>query len=189
MTVKSTLIGFFFVAIVLAVFAVLYFSPKEETVEQISADDIESHLTNGDIICRLGDQLWSLYFRDISPVDKRFSHLGIVRITNGETTIINAEGLVWEGKDFVNEVTLQDFVQLAKAVDVYRFSGIDEDLIAEAAYKMKGKSFDWDFDLNDSQKLYCTELLFVVLNNIFPEYEMKTMFQKELGRKVAVSHR
>jgi hypothetical protein len=67
--------------------------PKK-TIDEIK---ISASLKDGDIICRLGDRTWSLFFKDISPTDKRFSHLGIVRICNGNISVINAEGLAMRG--------------------------------------------------------------------------------------------
>jgi hypothetical protein len=152
--------------------------------KKISAQDIAVYLKDGDTICRLGDRLWSLYFKDISASDKRFSHLGIVRIVDNTITVINAEGLAIQGKDFVNEVSLEEFLDIARAVGIYRLKNHDGKLISTAALNYVGFPFDWSFDLADTEKIYCTELLYAVLKQIAPEIQLKTIFQKELNKEI-----
>ena len=150
--------------------------------DRIKADDISIYLKDGDIICRLGDRLWSHYFKDISYFDKRFSHLGIVRINDNKITVVNAEGLAIQGKDFVNEVELDEFLKIAKAIGIYRLNDVDGKVISSAAMEYIGYPFDWSFDMEDDSKIYCTELLYVVLKKAAPEIELKTIYQKELKK-------
>jgi hypothetical protein len=152
--------------------------------KRIQAEDISFALKDGDIICRLGDRLWSLYFRDISPIDKRFSHLGIIRIDSNKITVINAEGLALEGKDFVNEVGLDEFLTIAKAIGIYRLNEYEGKIISSTAIEYIGYPFDWDFDLEEENKLYCTELLYVILKKIAPEIHLEKKFQKELKKTI-----
>jgi len=152
--------------------------------KKITAQDISIYLKDGDIICRLGDRLWSRYFKDISSTDKRFSHLGIIRINDSKITVINAEGLAIQGKDFVNEVDLNEFLKIAKAVGIYRLNNYDGKIISSAALEYIGYPFDWNFDLEDKSKIYCTELLYVVLREIAPEIELRKVFQKELRKEI-----
>jgi uncharacterized protein YycO len=153
-------------------------------MSSFTSDELEPYLENGDIICRLGDRLWSLYFRDVSLDDRRYSHLGIVRKNGKIITVINAEGTRWEGKDYVNETVLQDFINVAKQVGVYRLKGVDGNEIIEKALGFVGIPFDWDFDLENSDKLYCTELLYAVLKDTDTGIQLKTVFQKDRGKKI-----
>jgi hypothetical protein len=157
---------------------------RMEPQERIYAKNISGYLKDGDIICRLGDRLWSYYFKDISTIDKRFSHLGIVRINDHKITVIHAEGRAVEGKDFVNEVDLDDFLKIAKALGIYRIKDHDGGLISSAAMEYIGYPFDWKFDLEDENKIYCTELLYVILKKIAPEIELQRTFQKELKKEI-----
>jgi hypothetical protein len=157
---------------------------RAEAPPKLYASDISVYLKDGDIICRLGDRLWSYYFKDISPLDKRFSHLGIIRINNGKITVIHAEGRAIQGKDFVNEVDLDEFLEIAKTVGVYRLNGYDGETISSAAMGYIGYPFDWKFDLKDEDKIYCTELLYVVLKKIAPEIELRRIYQKELNKEI-----
>jgi len=152
--------------------------------KRISAEDISMRLKDGDIICRLGDRFWSLYFKDISINDKRFSHVGVVRIIDDKITVINAEGRAAQGKDFVNNVDLDEFLEIAKAIGIYRLKNYDGKTVSSAALEYIGYPFDWNFDLEDKNKIYCTELLYVVLKKIAPEIELKKIFQKELKKEI-----
>lgn len=173
-------IGLFLLSALFAVIAINRQAPKK----RILADDIAMYLQDGDIICRLGDRLWSIYFKDVSPIDKRFSHLGIIRMVDGLITVINAEGLAIQGKDFVNEVYLDEFLEIAKAVGIYRLNDYDGKTVSSAASEYIGYPFDWSFDLHDENKLYCTELLYAVLKKIAPEIQLQTFFQKEISKEI-----
>jgi hypothetical protein len=159
-------------------------TPQQKLEKRIKYDDIAGYLRDGDIICRLGDRLWSLYFKEISPLDKRFSHLGVVRITSKSITVINAEGLGLKGKDFVDEVSLDDFLDIARSIGIYRLKNYDGELISQSAVEYKGHSFDWQFDLANDDKLYCTELLYVILKKVAPEIQLEKVFLKEIGREI-----
>jgi len=184
MTLKKSRV---LIAGVLPILLVLFFvlvKPQLTPELKISANDISIYLEDGDIICRLGDRLWSRYFKDISPVDKRFSHLGIIRINEGKISVIHAEGRASEGKDFVNEVDLDEFLEIAKAVGIYRLNGYERELISSTAMNYIGFPFDWNFCLEDDSKIYCTELLYVVLKETAPEIELSTVFQKFLNKEI-----
>lgn len=156
-------------------------SKRTKTIDEVN---ISAFLEDGDIICRLGDRIWSLYFKNISPSDKRFSHLGIVRISDGDITVINAEGLAVEGRDSVNEVPLKDFLKIARAIGIYRVKNINGSIVSDEAIKYKGLPFDWEFDLTEEDALYCTELLHTVLKHIKPEIKLKTILIEEVDREI-----
>jgi len=177
------LIAGIFVLLLLVLFLFIKI-PRLVPEKRINAEDISIYLKDGDIICRLGDRLWSLYFKDISSIDKRFSHLGIIRIIDHKITVINAEGRAIQGKDFVNEVDLDEFLKIAKAIGIYRLNDYDGKIVSSAALEYIGYPFDWNFDLEDKSKIYCTELLYVVLQKVAPEIELKKIYQKELQKEV-----
>ncbi|GHV00747.1 hypothetical protein FACS189483_10950 [Spirochaetia bacterium] len=158
-------------------------APRRETARRFEAADIAPFLEDGDVLCRLGDRIWSQYFRKISPHDKRFSHLGIVRVAEGSYTVINAEGLAVEGKDFVNEIALQDFLNSATEIGVYRLRDGAAALSA-AALEFIGRPFDWAFDMGSDDRLYCTELLYVVLKRVAPNVPLATVWLNPPGRAI-----
>jgi len=188
-TKRRALIAGIFVVIILAMYFLIKtplhnykttLAPKN----RITTDNISGYLEDGDIICRLGDRLWSVYFKDISPVDKRFSHLGIIRIIDEKITVINAEGRAIEGKDYVNEVDLDYFLNIAKAIGIYRLNDFNGEIVSSTAMEYIGYPFDWDFDIKSENKIYCTELLYIILKKIAPEIELKKIFQKELNKEI-----
>ena len=186
------------IAFGILLFSVLLFAlkaPRLTPGKKLTAGDISACLQDGDIICRLGNRFWSKHFKDISPVDKRFSHLGIIRISDDRITVIHAEGRAVEGKDFVNEVDLDEFLEIALAAGIYRLNNYlnaYNGKISSAAEKYIGYPFDWNFDFEEKNKIYCSELLYVVLKEIAPEIQLQTVYQKEIKRELipleAVSH-
>ena len=155
-----------------------------QSVQYIQEDMILPYMKDGDIICRLGDRVWSMYFKGLSPNDKRFSHLGIVRIRNNIVSVINAEGLANERKDFVNEVSLNDFLKCAQKIGIYRLRNIEGEIISDTALGYVGVPFDWQFDMEDNSKLYCSELLYVVLKKIDLSIVLNKVFMKEIGKNI-----
>jgi len=155
-----------------------------QNVQYIQEDTILSCIKDGDIICRLGDRIWSMYFKELSPHDKRFSHLGIIRIRNNTVSVINAEGLANEGKDFVNEVSLKEFLKSAQKIGIYRLRTIEGEVVSDTALEYIGLPFDWQFNMEDNSKLYCTELLYVILKRIDLDIVLNKVFIKEIGKNI-----
>jgi len=162
----------------------LFITVPQQAPEKKNSDDLKMYLQDGDIICRLGNRLWSRYFKDVSPVDKRFSHLGVIRIFNNVITVINAEGRAVEGKDYVNETSLDEFLSIAKSIGIYRLKNCEGKAVSQAATEYIGYPFDWSFDLHDESKLYCTELLYAIVKKIAPEIQLQTIFQKEINKEI-----
>ena len=149
----------------------------------ITAAEVAPYLQDGDIICRLGDRIWSAYFRDMSPTDRRFSHLGIVRIREGNVSVIHAEAWT-ERQEGVNEVSLEDFLELALTVGIYRANFIEGAVLSDSAVEYIGRPFDWSFDLSDESKIYCTELLYVILKRVVPEITLPTQYIHFIGKEI-----
>ena len=158
--------------------------PKGKIVVLQETDELFRIVKDGDIICRLGDRFWSQYFKDVSITDKRYSHVGIIRINNGLITVIHAEGTTEPGKDFVKEESFEDFLKIAKTIGVYRAKNIDGNQISNLAMKYIDAPFDWEFDMRDESRLYCTELLYVILKSITPALKLKTTYVKLLGQDI-----
>ncbi|MCL2210149.1 MAG: hypothetical protein FWB89_08325 [Treponema sp.] len=155
-------------------------SREEEPAALIKTDVLYSVIRDGDIICRLGDRFWSGLIRDVSITDKRFSHMGIIRINDSRITVINSEGDTGHGRDFVNEVSIEEFLRPAVTAGIYRINAFDGALLSELSIEYLGIPFDWKFDMYDASKLYCTELLYVICKRIMPELELETAYIKEL---------
>jgi hypothetical protein len=180
---KKILVGVFVLFVITVVVTIKQIYQRSIS-HYVQEGEIISSVKDGDIICRLGDRVWSRYFKELSPEDKRFSHLGIVRIRNDYITVINAEGLVVEGKDFVNEVSLEDFISIAQRIGIYRLRTVEGYKISDAALEYKGFPFDWKFDMEEGSSLYCSELLYVVLKKIDPSIILRKVWVKGLGKNV-----
>ena len=154
------------------------------TLSLIEFDVLSEIVQDGDIICRLGDRFWSQHFRDASITDKRFSHMGIVRINNGIITVIHTEGNTGQGIDYVNEIPIEKFIEIARAIGIYRTNGLEGSKISNLAIEYLGVPFDWQIDMHDDSKLYCTELLYVILKRLIPEIELKTIYINRIGKDV-----
>jgi len=184
---KKILVGVFVIFCIIIIVVIIQQKRQHsifQDVQYIQEDAILPYIKDGDIICRLGDRIWSMYFKELSPHDKRFSHLGIIRIRNNVVSVINAEGLANEGKDFVNEVSLKEFLKNAQRAGIYRLRTIEGELISDTALEYIGLPFDWQFNMEDDSKLYCTELLYVVLKRIDLDIVLNKVFIKEIGKNI-----
>ena len=178
---------FMFIGIIILTLLIIFvfiIMPRDKPVELIKKNTFCEILKDGDIICRLGDRLWSQIFKDFSIEDKRFSHVGIIRINNDQITVIHAEGTTKPGQDFVKEEPLDDFLKVARAIGIYRIIHLDGNKISSMAMEYIGVPFDWKFDMNDVSELYCTELLYIILKQLMPALELNTIYIKELGKDV-----
>ena len=182
---KTQKFGFFGI-IVIIIFIIILLMPKTKTFSEPNtltiSNDFFELLEDGDIICRLGDRFWSNLFKDVSETDKRFSHMGIVYKSDTELKIINSEGDTGHGMDFVNMVELADFLRVARTVGVYRLQSENRVKLSQIALEYLNTPFDWQFDMSNADKLYCTELLYVVLKRI--GLDLDTVFVKELSRDI-----
>ena len=152
----------------------------------IDAAEVLPYLNDGDLICRLGDRIWSSFIRQLSPSDRRFSHVGIVRVRNGNVSVINAECLVNGRSESVNEVTLPEFLEVARAVGVYRANFMEGAVISDDAVKYLGRPFDWKFNHDDDSEIYCTELMHVIIKNNAPEHGLRTVRLSGFGGLVII---
>jgi len=192
MTYKKKLfliIGGIFVtaAVVIGIYTNTRPRPKEsikENKKAIIVSDVISYLKDGDIMLRQGDGPLSPMFRDISLTDKRFSHLGIVRIRDENITVINSVGYIRNRKRGVEEVSLENYLHVAYEIGVFRAKYAEGPTISDKAIEYVGRPFDWDFNLNDESKIYCTELLYATLKYVAPEHNVSTMYVDAVGKEI-----
>ncbi|RDD31131.1 hypothetical protein CR161_10715 [Prosthecochloris sp. ZM] len=127
---------------------------------------LEAVVNEGDVILRYGNGFWSPFFRDVSPREKRFSHVGIVVRQDGLACVVHASAYDFSGIGQVSCEPLRDFLHDATDFAVYRFdeaSGVRE-RIAGVALSFVGRQFDPLFELGDARRLYCSELVMHALN-------------------------
>ena len=142
------------------------------------------YLQDGDIILRMNDSVWSSVFRDYSPRDRRFSHVGIVRIRDDDLIIIHSVGSFANRERGVELVTLDQFLRIATAIGVYRVISADGSVISDTAMNYLGFPFDFDFDLSDYDTVYCTELLYRALIPLGLEHILATVYVESVNQYV-----
>lgn len=127
---------------------------------------------SGDVIYRLGNGLYSNFFKDFSDKDKRYSHVGIIYRTDMTDTVfvIHAEGDDLSGIGGIKKVTATTFLQDTKDWAIYRLKSDDSirQRVAEQVlfyFKKKDIAFDMAFDTEDSTAFYCSELIAHCINN------------------------
>jgi hypothetical protein len=110
--------------------------------------------------------------------------MGIIHINNEKITVIHSEGTTEIGKDVVKEETIDDFIKIARTIGIYRVKNADGSQISNMVKDYIGVPFDWHYDIEDGSKIYCTELLYLVLKRLAPTVKLNTIFIKEIGKEI-----
>lgn len=134
---------------------------------QVEKRNIPIEFHNGDIAFRRGTGVAS---RAVLSANNRgsFSHVGVVANIEGEWCVVHA--VPYEGKlssdDRVYSEPTGEFFNTMKATSgaVYRLEGLDslrqESIRQYLVRQLDIKTlFDHDYDLSDTTKLYCSELV------------------------------
>ncbi|MBE2280078.1 MAG: hypothetical protein IAE91_06785 [Ignavibacteriaceae bacterium] len=130
------------------------------------ADSIDvSLLQNGDLIFRRGISLISIA---VLAVDKesQYSHVGIIFLENEKISVVHSvpEEEPGEG-DYVKKESLEVFLKQDRTSNFGVFRVKDSSVANKAAeysirlFKEK-TPFDNDYNLQDTAKVYCTELIY-----------------------------
>ncbi len=134
---------------------------------------IKKNATTGDIILRSGTGFWSDRFRAANTHDKRFSHVGIIKIIDGEFHVLHASGNQVTGSGVVSIVTLENFIAASKDAGLVRLKTFSPEIFLQNAEAYINTPFDWEFDKNDDSKIYCTELIYWSLKKIDPNFSFE----------------
>ena len=168
---KAAIIQLFFCIfiILISVLSVYFYkhnpTPPATVLPPKQDKDITPYLQHGDIILRSGAGAWSKYFRDFSPTDKRFSHVGIVCIENNEIKVLHSEGDDLTGIGSVKLVPLDIFISESEDIGISRLKNTDPNIFVQSAKKYQNQPFDWKFDADDASAIYCTELVSLALKD------------------------
>lgn len=125
-------------------------------------------LKSGDLIVRQGTGYFSDLFRQMGSRDKKYSHIGIISKEQDSLFVYHIEADEFTGEGFALREQVSSFINKAKT---YTFFENQMDSIARNAMLNKAKEyvqlkvkFDLNFNAEDDDKLYCTELVAKSIN-------------------------
>ncbi len=146
-------------------------------------------LKTGDIIVRHNNDFHSELFRKLSVGEKRYSHLGIIESISADSTVVHhAAANDFTGVGGVETRMLYSFIPDGDFdVAIYRLDipESQREAIIELVYELEemGVPFDPLFDITDSKKLYCAEMVAYVVNKVVGE-DTITASGNFMGRRV-----
>jgi len=82
----------------------------------------------------------------------------------------------------VEEISLYNFLTVASSIGIFRLKDADGSVISDAAMSYIGRFFDFDFDLEDDSKVYCTELLYLSLKPLNSEHVLPKVYINEINK-------
>src|SRR5690606_37241558 len=132
-------------------------------------------LKNGDIILRKGHGSVSDIIDNMYPTGYHLSHCGVLIKENDSLYVVHTVSSELSQVDGVQTEALDKFVResVRNSIMVVRpkHDSITRDKIAEATLSFldKGIKFDHSFDISDTTKFYCTELIFQAYLKVFGE--------------------
>ena len=165
-----------------------------EQIEQLGTDWLKllppsDTLRVGDIVTRLGKDMVSDAFRNFSSENKDFSHGGILGLDEDSNWIVyhaigtpdNPEGILRKEKlaSFCNPIE-------NKEMGIYRYTDTTIDIKKIIVYAelmhQKRVGFDFDFNFNTDDELYCSEFIYKAFKYANPELDLMKIDENE-GKK------
>ncbi len=132
-------------------------------------------LRSGDLIFRHGIGFISNALKQFNLKDQRFSHVGLLHIERGEVFVYHCIGGEGNANNKLRKERLKNFCasKNAGAFGIFRadlncqsLNGIDS---LASAYYQAGLEFDTHFDLQSDDKMYCTELIYKIYEQVLKE--------------------
>lgn len=147
-------------------------SPANEPVKPISKQDeinkniaaLKAIAAPGDLIVRMTDDLISEQIKFLNEKEKIYSHAGIIIIKNNQPFVCNIAPNDPKN-DTIQIVPFDSFINPDKnlkcALYRYDLSMEEKDSLTKVLlnYKANDLRFDWLYDLNTDDKMYCAELI------------------------------
>jgi hypothetical protein len=143
--------------------------------ENPSPKDILHLLEDGDIILKMGKGNISRIIADQLKEPVPFSHCGIIVKEADSIYIIHSVAKEVSGSDGLQTISLQDFFNDSYYGSLWisrvKNGENKKDEISKRAkiYLEKKLPFDYDFDISDNSKIYCSELVYNVLLETYNE--------------------
>jgi Permuted papain-like amidase enzyme, YaeF/YiiX, C92 family len=139
----------------------------------LEATNYDRLVEDGDLVFRRQSGFISTMARNLSTTDKRFSHVGIIVNATTEPAVIHSVSDEEKGFNGVVLENLASFLEHSQDWQVFR---IGEPLAARStlartatSYYSNSSDFDDEFDLTTANRLYCTELVWRVIREVFPD--------------------
>ena len=127
-----------------------------------------SHVRSGDVILRREGGMTSQIFATIASEEKIFSHVGIIYIDHGDTTVLHCEAIETGEASSLRNESFCNFISEADTFSIYQLNVSDSlsSKVAEQAHAMyiAGAKFDYSFDAGTDSLLYCTEYVAKAIN-------------------------
>lgn len=137
----------------------------------------KNELSNGVLICRLGTGFFSEYFKKYASRERKFSHIGIVSIENGNYYVYHSEASELTGIGHVKKEPLDSFLEGIAVFDFFEMNYSDQTKLKiidkVKSYYTHKTPFDLSFDSYDDSELYCTELIAISINQVLNKEVIK----------------
>ena len=146
---------------------------------ELTQDELGS-LRSGDIVLRMGYGIVSTLLENSSG-SMGVSHCGILTGESPGFMVIHSISSDLADEDGVQECTLSDFLRGAKpgsfAAVRCRVAGNDGIMRHAARYLERRVPFDMLFDIRDSSKIFCSELIYLSVLNAsgYPIFDREKM--------------
>ncbi|NOG94205.1 MAG: hypothetical protein HND27_00355 [Bacteroidetes bacterium] len=147
-------------------------SKKQNDFESLSSHKTKeidcSLFKSGDIILKKGNGMISSQIANVLNEPIPFSHCGIFIKTDTGNIIIQSVAKEINGKDGVQFTPYSEFIKDINYPHFYvvrlKNEKLHHSFIEGANEKLLEKvPFDYDFDYTDNSRIYCTELLYIIL--------------------------
>lgn len=125
-----------------------------------------TQLKVGDLVFRRGYGAWTSFFINASSRERRFSHVGIVSEIGNDVVLIHADADERTGVGCVRTEGWRGFFADTLECAVFRFDG-DSSVASNVAINAKrrlGVKFDSAFDMGETNRLYCSEMVRLAIN-------------------------
>lgn len=134
--------------------------------------EVVKQLQEGDFILRQGGGAFSEKIIEFMGEEKHFSHIGLVAKIDGKLQIIHSVSEELSGRDGVQTQSIALFISDVGDSNICvvrpKFDSTQvQQVIAQAKYYLQQEvTFDYDYNTDDSSKLYCIELMYYAVKPI-----------------------
>lgn len=139
-----------------------------DSKKDISLPIVADTTANALLVCRKGNGFFSTFFRQYASQEQLFSHIGILAFEKDTLYVYHSEASELTGIGKVKREPIGSFLQGIQTYAFYTFHYPDSVktgiLKAVKTYYRQGVPFDINFDSDNDQALYCTELIAAAVN-------------------------